>query len=98
PRHPHSFPTRRSSDLTSSSAPTPSRAASALARSVGPRVDQPLRELRRPPCPPPTDSIAVGIADATLLNIAEIQLRHFPDVRPNADRKSTRLNSSHVSI
>src|SRR5437870_7722183 len=64
-RHLHSFPTRRSSDLS----------LRGPAVELGVHVDEPA----------PVDHVVRGIGDV-------------PDYVINGDRKSTRLNSSHVAI
>src|SRR5699024_12196733 len=74
PPHPHSLPTRRSSDLTANSPRRVTMSTRAYARSVSSCVIA-VRSYPRVP----TSSRVTGRA-----------------VMP--DRKSTRLNSSHVSI
>src|SRR5690606_41714926 len=76
----HSFPTRRSSDLTALYAPT---STFLLASSSPSRI---LRTRTRPAMVPP------NIAFKPKLH------RYAVHMAEKADRKSTRLNSSHVKI
>src|SRR5690606_41936143 len=87
PRHLHSFPTRRSSDLSRG-----------LRRGLVADRQPPVR----------SDEMA-GIAVRIALQVILVLRLGFPEVthrldlrhhlaRPEADRKSTRLNSSHVKI
>src|SRR5690606_41722551 len=84
-RHP-SFPTRRSSDLPRSSGFRP-------------------RRMRRPPCP--RDENHRRSANEGALGTKSVDRRHrsansvrppHRHIGPPEDRKSTRLNSSHVKI
>src|SRR5207249_10016350 len=98
PRHLHSFPTRRSSDLGRGRLP---RAA------LGAGAELPLPDLEAP------GAVAVRTA-AKLVDASAARPRGSGHLRPppprparlpcvhadrdGTDRKSTRLNSSHVSI
>src|SRR5207249_11437808 len=91
PRHLHSFPTRRSSDL-------------------GTGVGLPAVAVRVPPdAQPATKAIPRNPAAATdRCRMPDLLFHEFKDQRgagialvagcASGDRKSTRLNSSHVSI
>src|SRR5690606_41886964 len=94
----HSFPTRRSSDL-----------ADGLRRSLGRLVDQGLIavrsndlwlevEIRDSVLFQSGSAILHPGARPVLASVVEV-LRDFPNpIRVEGDRKSTRLNSSHVKI
>src|SRR5207249_11235415 len=87
PRHLHSFPTRRSSDLNSDANSTlfvPTRSSGAFSHT-------------QPPCMF-IETMTIGNAAASRsLSLIESKIVCVPP--PLApDRKSTRLNSSHVSI
>src|SRR5207249_5939267 len=95
PTHPRSFPTRRSSDL----APAPPAECSAdLGAHLHHRPGIDLRRYRR------TGHVRkpVQLALAGWGELGPLPYRHGaqPDLsrRRTEDRKSTRLNSSHVSI
>src|SRR5204863_9743470 len=78
PRHLHSFPTRRSSDL-----------------SPPPLVPPPLVV----PVPPPEGARAAAAPRRRVRAPTAVGARPVTDLRPGSrDRKSTRLNSSHVEI
>src|SRR5207249_11875923 len=91
PRALHSFPTRRSSDLPcvpeiTNSAQRRSRASSApkLSPDLAQCLDQPL--------------LLPFEADADPKMVAQRRRVEISHENPERDRKSTRLNSSHVSI
>src|SRR5207245_10712195 len=83
----HSFPTRRSSDLSSPVAATPSSAPpSPSAPSVGTPAVRSIRHLAA--SAPRTSAPAAPAIPSTPVTVRV----------PAQDRKSTRLNSSHGSI
>src|SRR5438034_7098369 len=83
PRHLHSFPTRRSSDLSWSA----SRHHPERRRDVGLAI---IVVLDTPAdIEPPGRDLGVN---------EKFQIAGQPDVRERPDRKSTRLNSSHTVI
>src|SRR3712207_188826 len=97
-RYLHSFPTRRSSDLWSSS----SAPSSASDRSASPSSARSCPRSWRPrsPCSPSTRSPG---GRATARRPRSRSCRPWPPMRPGPpaprrDRKSTRLNSSHADI
>src|SRR5207249_11782151 len=98
PRHLHSFPTRRSSDLR---IPHPTRRGAAVHR-VSPSGTPPSSRSIIPlsggmlrgdelldPGPPPGEF---------LFRLTMVRGHAPQEIRLGLDRKSTRLNSSHVSI
>src|SRR5207249_11383513 len=94
PRHLPSLPTRRSSDLQEAASPLPPSSR----RDVGrPALRGDGRAL-------PARRVAVAEPHVRLRGVAELHVRRgaLPSGRPSGgcveDRKSTRLNSSHVSI
>src|SRR5690606_41575923 len=86
PRDPHPFPTRRSSDLRRAATPGAERAEGAQ-----------RRNLAAPPSParPFLDGPRIGGPSLSLIEAlaSALSRRRF-----RGDRKSTRLNSSHVKI
>src|SRR5207249_11945510 len=90
PRHPPSLPTRRSSDL--------------LARGTArERIDQPISPCRQERAHQPPRGPWKRAKHAFQEVRHRVEGDHTPDPRlvggpPGIDRKSTRLNSSHVSI
>src|SRR5690606_40341317 len=95
-RHAHSFPTRRSSDLPKTRKYTTSRSDSKVGGWLRPRYPSQAGS-RAPPvvaaAKPRAESVGgVGASEPRLK-------RRAPSRTPGqADRKSTRLNSSHVKI
>src|SRR5204862_652893 len=89
PRHLSSFPTRRSSDLNASdgSDRTIRRVADNVSRSVIPRA-----------LPPAPSTGSCRFDDAGRAQATRRPLQASNAARARADRKSTRLNSSHVEI
>src|SRR5699024_11812490 len=81
----HSLPTRRSSDLRERAA------GSVPARGIGPAVEQAARAAHRVG----VLIVLVAVVIAVVVAAAVIGRRRRD---PAGDRKSTRLNSSHVSI
>src|SRR5690606_41958762 len=86
PRHPHSFPTRRSSDLLSSATQDSllhhaAQHLSVVLAQTGKREDSVGVEVQQPRF----------VAALEALQVAGTE-------QPARDRKSTRLNSSHVKI
>src|SRR5207249_11805981 len=80
--HLHSFPTRRSSDLTTSMSAT---------HSVSPSRARPFGALRVTPLRPPSMNLRFSTAPSGRTGRSRTS-------SSSRDRKSTRLNSSHVSI
>src|SRR5699024_11413339 len=94
--HLHSFPTRRSSDLP---APWPAFPPEPPSRRRGRQDPPPCRPARtrksepRPPAVPPPSIGFLNICTSASSSLS----MGYRDLG-NPDRKSTRLNSSHVSI
>src|SRR5439155_25532376 len=82
--HLHSFPTRRSSDLSAASALTPTGRACCLS--------QYCMTIAMLAAPQPSFSC---FTNGTLSQMPEAPAA---SAKPQRDRKSTRLNSSHVAI
>src|SRR5439155_15865244 len=89
PRDLHSFPTRRSSDLSSKIPNQLNRISKQFRRQVLP--PERLRRLR-----PRTQSPQFRLIRQRKLSYLRLWLRTW--LRKSRDRKSTRLNSSHVAI
>src|SRR5690606_41820972 len=90
----HSFPTRRSSDLRAnviSGVLPPCAATLPVAASRNAKPDR--NAMAPPPPPPPPPGAHCGKVTISKLNAV---LEAAPP--PPPDRKSTRLNSSHVKI
>src|SRR5690606_41440833 len=91
-RYPPPFPTRRSSDLDAAVRAAPSRLD--FARNTAGDVVA-SQQLRRTPRLP----VAAHVAPAFLGVVGGLVLVEIRDVvEHESDRKSTRLNSSHVKI
>src|SRR5439155_25174191 len=87
PRDPHSYPTRRSSDLSTSAS-----IRSISSRAEGAATSSPAPECRTRKSRSFCRSISEqGIATAPTFRQKDL------DFRVRQDRKSTRLNSSHVA-
>src|SRR5205814_8895698 len=91
PPHPHSFPTRRSSDLKQ-------RTSYAIGLDVVTSLK--AREIDLDP-----KALAAGIADALAdkpalkpEEVREVLMKFQQEMMAKGDRKSTRLNSSHLGI
>src|SRR5690606_41589394 len=91
-RHPHSFPTRRSSDLWSLS----DRVRSS--RREWRAMLEPSNNDELPPIPPKRYFTIGEVGELCLVkpHVLRYWEQEFPQLKP--DRKSTRLNSSHVKI
>src|SRR5690606_40527538 len=96
-RAPHTFPTRRSSDLYHFAAAMPA------GTNLSPEDDAKFRKMRRHAFEaqdkPIIDAQQQAIGDADFWDLEPVLLTvDAGPVRMRRDRKSTRLNSSHVKI
>src|SRR5439155_25485513 len=92
----HSFPTRRSSDLSAERLDSlPARHVVQLAR---PKYAEAGEERRQDPAAQPQHNHGCGDGRDREGDSHEQVARHYTVTLPNRDRKSTRLNSSHVAI
>src|SRR5207253_6971108 len=95
--HPHSFPTRRPSDLGHTAAPLAHRAAFAAQQQgkfweMHDRIFANQREMEREALLAHASALGLDVARFT----ADLDSPRAQAVK-RADRKSTRLNSSHVA-
>src|SRR5690625_5532737 len=95
----HSFPTRRSSDLSVQRWARANAARTFRANKVAPSVDENtrLKDMDEFVAPLPID-IVLQLLDALLDHAEAVRQRKGYDAIVYIDRKSTRLNSSHVAI
>src|SRR5690606_41723612 len=95
---PHSFPTRRSSDLASAiGAVLSGQPESAIAQARSVSVAKDRNFMTYPRIPIAGLIFVLGTASETIPTACANVCRSLPAARAQ-DRKSTRLNSSHVKI
>src|SRR5690606_42084462 len=98
PRHSPSYPTRRSSDLNRIGLRTTGPALERARREELPSEGMVLGAVQVPPDGTPVVFLADHPTTGGYPVIAVVHPDDLPAAARNTDRKSTRLNSSHVKI